>query len=411
MADEGDGVRAAPGPGRGGGTEGLASTSAAAVAAAGGPWEDVGDVSALQVSPAVRRRLVQAGFRLRRDLRGVGPVALSKAAGITDTEALEVLRAAFAEFEAPGGGGPGGQAARMYGSGPFVLGGATALELHRQESTRRRIMTFVEELDGLLGGGVPTGEVTEFCGVPGIGKTQLGMQLTVDVQIPEIFGGLGGEAVYVDTEGSFSGARVASMAREAVRHLRKMAGRSDDASVQEAAQAFAIKQIMDRIYVYRLLDVVEVVAFVNRLPRLLTENPRIRLVVIDSVTFHFRYGFDDMRQRTRMLSQLAATLNEAASTRQIAVVLVNQVTTRFGGDRDGRDDGAEGRIVPALGETWAHASTNRIMLLWRDGVRQAHLFKSTSLRNDTVPFKITAEGVRGASHGAIVSGKRAREER
>jgi RecA/RadA recombinase len=35
----------------------------------------------------------------------------------------------------------------------------------------------------MLGGGVPVGESIEFCGEPGIGKTQLGMQLACDVQV------------------------------------------------------------------------------------------------------------------------------------------------------------------------------------------------------------------------------------
>ena len=43
-------------------------------------------------------------------------------------------------------------------------------------------------------------EMIEFCGIPGIGKTQLGMQLAVDVQIPVAFMGLGSEAIYIDTE-------------------------------------------------------------------------------------------------------------------------------------------------------------------------------------------------------------------
>ena len=55
----------------------------------------------------------------------------------------------------------------------------------------------------MLGGGVHLGEMIEFCGVPGIGKTQIAMQLCVDVQIPEAFQGVGGEAIYIDTEGSF----------------------------------------------------------------------------------------------------------------------------------------------------------------------------------------------------------------
>jgi RAD51-like protein 2 len=29
----------------------------------------------------------------------------------------------------------------------------------------------------MLGGGVPIGKLTEFCGVPGIGKTQMGYSL------------------------------------------------------------------------------------------------------------------------------------------------------------------------------------------------------------------------------------------
>jgi RAD51-like protein 2 len=45
----------------------------------------------------------------------------------------------------------------------------------------------------LLGGGIPLGEVTELCGIPGVGKTQFGMQLALDVQIPESLGGVMGK--------------------------------------------------------------------------------------------------------------------------------------------------------------------------------------------------------------------------
>ena len=48
-----------------------------------------------------------------------------------------------------------------------------------------------------LGGGIPLGRITEMCGPPGIGKTQLSIQLAVDVTIPELFGGLGKQAVYI----------------------------------------------------------------------------------------------------------------------------------------------------------------------------------------------------------------------
>ena len=44
------------------------------------------------------------------------------------------------------------------------------------------------------------------------------MQLAVDVHMPEAFGGLGGEAVYIDTEGSFLAERVADMAKALLAH-------------------------------------------------------------------------------------------------------------------------------------------------------------------------------------------------
>lgn len=53
-------------------------------------------------------------------------------------------------------------------------GAKSASNILREEQARRVITTGATELDALLGGGVAPQEVTEFCGVPGIGKTQLG---------------------------------------------------------------------------------------------------------------------------------------------------------------------------------------------------------------------------------------------
>lgn len=49
------------------------------------------------------------------------------------------------------------------------------------------------------------------------------MQLAVDVQFPECFGGLAGEAVFIDTEGSFMVDRIVDLARACVRHCRLIA--------------------------------------------------------------------------------------------------------------------------------------------------------------------------------------------
>ena len=50
------------------------------------------------------------------------------------------------------------------------------------------------------------------------------MQLAIDVQIPECFGGVEGEAVFIDTEGSFMVDRVVDLATACIQHLQLIAG-------------------------------------------------------------------------------------------------------------------------------------------------------------------------------------------
>jgi RAD51-like protein 2 len=79
----------------------------------------------------------------------------------------------------------------------------------------------------------------------------------------------------------------------------------------------------------------------------------VRLVVIDSVAFHFRQDFRDMALRTTILAKMTNRLMSLANAAGLAVVTVNQVTVK-------PDPGGGGaRLVPALGESYAHACTTR----------------------------------------------------
>jgi len=49
----------------------------------------------------------------------------------------------------------------------------TVLDLLQDERSQQYIVTFSEQLDTILGGGVPLTKITEICGAPGVGKTQL----------------------------------------------------------------------------------------------------------------------------------------------------------------------------------------------------------------------------------------------
>ena len=150
----------------------------------------------------------------------------------------------------------------------------------------------------------------------------------------------------------------------------------------------------------------------HTLPRFLEAHPEVKLVVIDSVAFHFRHDYEEMAQRTRLLSAYSQSLTAMAKRFGVAVVLMNQVTTKFdGGGGGGSAEGggrreSAGTLVPALGNSWAHACTTRCMLYWERGSRYARLIKSPNLPDMIVPYEITADGVvdaQDALAGAAVS--------
>lgn len=64
-------------------------------------------------------------------------------------------------------------------------------------------MKFHNELDLFLSGGVPCGQITEFSGAAGLGKTQLCFQLALSNCLQNKCNGV----LYVDSEGAFSATR------------------------------------------------------------------------------------------------------------------------------------------------------------------------------------------------------------
>lgn len=88
---------------------------------------------------------------------------------------------------------------------------------------------------------------------------------------------------------------------------------------------------------------------------------------------------------------MAQTLLRLAARFELAVVLVNQMTTK--GGRGGGGGGGHA-LVPALGESWGHASTIRMVLHWDRGERKALLYKSPSMKEETVAYAVTKAGIR-----------------
>ncbi|GMH42879.1 hypothetical protein BSKO_10798 [Bryopsis sp. KO-2023] len=331
-------------------------------------WVYRQEVGTLPIPPVVREKLLQRGFRTVGDLENIGPVDLADESGITRMEAAQVIRAAF----------PNKRRAAA----------KTAMQLWEEEKAAPRIITFCQAVDKILGGGIATREVTEIYGPPGVGKTQIGMQLAIDVQIPPIMKGAGGAAVYIDTEGSFFLHRARQMAEHAVHHIQALGARSN--CRDPAVLDFTVTKVLSNIHYFRVLDYAKQLAVTNSLDGFIEQHPEVKLVVVDSVAFHFRQGFTDFAKRSRVLVQMAQKLARLAEKRKVAIVFMNHITTRF------RENG-ERILVASLGETWASCARNRVRLSWEGGQRMALMEKSPYLPPVSAPYWITSQGIRGPS--------------
>ncbi|XP_074244190.1 DNA repair protein RAD51 homolog 3 [Saimiri boliviensis] len=335
------------------------------------------DLLSFPLSPAVRAKLVSAGFQTAEELLEVKPSELSKEVGISKEEALETLQILRRECltNKPRYAGTSESGKKC-----------TALELLEQEHTQGSIITFCSALDNILGGGVPLMKTTEICGAPGIGKTQLCMQLAVDVQIPECFGGVAGEAVFIDTEGSFMVDRVVDLATACIQHLHLIAEKHKGEEHRKALEDFTLENILSHIYYFRCRDYTELLAQVYLLPTFLSEHSKVRLVIVDGIAFPFRHDLDDLSLRTRLLNGLAQQMISLANNHRLAVILTNQMTTKINKN--------QALLIPALGESWGHAATIRLIFHWDQKQRLATLYKSPSQKESTVLFQITPQGFR-----------------
>lgn len=121
------------------------------------------EVVTLPLPPSLRSKLQAAGYSTIDS--NVSPVELARDVCITHEEALGIIKLIPTSNVSPCGTGA---------SSALDFCGQNAWDLFRHEKAKRRIITSCHDLDNILGGGICTKEVTEICGVPGVGKTQLG---------------------------------------------------------------------------------------------------------------------------------------------------------------------------------------------------------------------------------------------
>ncbi|CAO2835092.1 unnamed protein product [Amaranthus hypochondriacus] len=335
------------------------------------------EVMRMAISATQRGKLIAAGYTSLSSLSSVSPPRLARDLNIPEAEAVEILKIASQSGRLDNAGG----------NQAFLIGAQSAWQMLHEDSNIK-ITTSSADIDNILGGGISCKEVTEIGGIPGIGKTQFGIQLAINVQIPVDFGGLGRKAVYVDTEGSFMVERALQMAEGCIENIE-----NGDYARPRNTRAFKEKlhpeDFLANIFHFRICSYTEQIAMINHLDKWVTEHKDVKLVVIDSITFYFRQDFEDMALRTRLLGEMALKLMKLAQKFNLAVVVLNQATTKC----------TEGsfQLTLALGDSWSHASTNRIILYWKGDERCAYIDKSPSLPSASAPYFITSKGIRDSS--------------
>ncbi|HIH61398.1 MAG TPA: DNA repair and recombination protein RadA [Methanobacteriales archaeon] len=245
----------------------------------------------------------------------------------------------------------------------------TALDVMERRKDVGRITTGSKALDELIGGGIETQAITEVFGEYGSGKSQLAHELVVTVQLPEDKGGLNGEAVFIDTENTFRPERV-----------------------EQIANAFElnIEEVMERIYIARAFNSSHQILMAEKVNELIQEGKDIRLVIVDSLTSHFRaeyVGRESLATRQQKLNQHLHTLQNIANTYNAAIFVTNQVQAR--------PDAFFGSPTKAIGgHVLGHAATYRIWLKkGLAGKRIARLVDSPHLPEGECVFKITNDGI------------------
>ncbi len=305
-----------------------------------------------------------------RDLPGVGATIAKKLeeAGYATLWAIAVSRAEEISEKA---GIPRTTAEKIIAAARKALGirFKTAKEVKMERLSVRKITTGSKNLDDLLGGGIETKTITEFFGEYGTGKTQICHQLSVNVQLPPERGGLKGKAVYIDTEGTFRWERIEAMARGL--------GLDPD-------------EVMENILYQRAYNSDHQMAIVDELFTLVPKE-NVKLVIIDSVTSHFRAeypGRENLATRQQKLNKHLHQLVRLAEAYNIAVVVTNQVMAR--------PDVFYGDPTQAVGgHVLAHTPGVRVQLRKAKGNRRiAKIVDAPHLPEGEAVFVIVDEGIR-----------------
>jgi len=302
------------------------------------------------IGPAVAAKLESAGVYDLMSLAVMNPTELGELSGISAAVARKAI-----------------QAARKM----LNLGFITGDEFAERRGSVNYITTGSKNLDQLLGGrGIESRSITEAFGAFGSGKTQLGLTLAVNVQMPPEKGGANGKCVFIDTEGTFRPGRI--------KQIAEGMGANPDS-------------VLKNILVARAFNSDHQILLLDRITEMIKEGEPIKLMIVDSLTAHFRAeysGRGQLADRQQKLNRYIHNLMKLAEQHNLAVYVTNQVMSnpaQMFGDP----------TVAIGGNIVGHASTYRMYLRrGKQGSRVAKLIDSPNLPDNETVYYVTEAGVK-----------------
>ncbi len=298
------------------------------------------------VGAATAEKLKEFGYADMLAIAVASPGELVESVGVTETLARKIIQAARASLE---------------------MGFESGADLLKRRSNVNKLTTGSKNFDLLVGGGFETGAITECFGEFGSGKTQIGHILAVNLHKMNENNPV---AVFIDTENTFRPERIIQLAQGA--------GIDPD-------------KVLSNIKVARAYNSDHQMLLAEKVEDLIKQGSNVKLIVIDSLTAHFRAEFigrGTLAERQQKLNKHMHTLLKLADTHNLCVYVTNQVMARpdvFFGDPT---QAIGGHIV-------AHASTFRLYLRkGKKGSRVAKLIDAPNLPDGECSFYVDTAGLR-----------------
>ena len=296
------------------------------------------------VGPSTAEKLALSGFDNLMAIAVATVGEIVEATGLTDVMARKVIQASRASMD---------------------MGFLSGEEVMAKRLLVTKFPTFCAPFDKLMEGGFETRAITECFGQYGSGKTQIGHLLAVNVQKLDPTAAV----VYIDTESTFRPERIVQFA--------KGLGLEPEA-------------VLKNIKVARAYNSDHQMLLAEKIEELIKNGLNVKLIVVDSLTAHFRAEFvgrGTLADRQQKLNKHMHVLSKLADLYNLCVYVTNQVMAKpdtFFGDPT---EAIGGNIV-------GHNSTFRIYLRkGKKGSRVAKLVDAPNIADGECAFFVREGGL------------------